>query len=307
MAYNLENFSDYISRENEVLTATLFAGGDVAKFARYMSGVKGSTEVPHFSGGATIQSGSCATPSGGSTGELVTLTVKNFTVYEEFCQDDLQNKFPNTVLAPGSNNAETPKEWEEALVDTKLSSIAEQLDELYWQGDTAGGVNNLFDGFLKQIDASSDVIDGNTAGITVATGINKSNVISIVEDVRSAAPAKVKRKKEFSILVGDDVFDLYIQALKDANLYHYTPEHDEGVLRIGGSGAMLKRQIGLDGTNRIVASVGENFIVGSDLENESEVADMWYDKTSDKTYLRVKAKSGVTIQNAGEIVEFTLV
>ena len=303
MAYNLDNFSDYIGRENEVLTAILFAGGDTAKFARYMSGIKGSTEIPHLSGTATLQAGSCATPSGGTTGNLVTLAVKPFTVYEEFCQDDLQTKFPNTVLAPGSNNADAPKEWEQALVDTKLASIAEQLELLYWQGDTAGSSHTLFDGFLKLIDAESAVINGNTSG---ATSITKANVVGLVDDMRVAAPAKVKRSKDFAILVGDDVFDMYIAAEKAANLYHYKPEHDEGVYRIGGSGAQLIRVYGLNGTDRMVASVGSNFVVGSDLENENQVADMWYDKTSDKTYLRVKAKSGVQIVNPEEIVEFTL-
>lgn len=307
MAYNLENFSDYIARENEVLTATLFAGGDTAKFARFMSGVKGSTEIPHLSGSANLQAGNCSTPQGGTTGDLVTLSVKPFTVYEEFCQDDLQTKFPNTVLAPGSNNAETPKEWEEALVDTKLSSIAEQLDITYWQGDVSGATNNLFDGFLKQIDAESSVVNGNTSGTPATTGITKSNVRGLVDDVRAAAPAKIKRSKDFSILVGDDVFDLYIAAEKEANMYHYKPEHDDGIYRIGGSGASLIRVYGLNETNRMVASVGANFVVGSDLENEDQVADMWYDKTSDKTYLRVKGKSGVSIVNPSEIVEFTLV
>jgi len=302
MAYDLTNFSDYIGRENEVLTATLFAGGDTAKFARYMSGIKGSTEIPQISGVATLQAGNCPTPSGTTAGDLVTLAVKPFTVYEEFCQDDLETKFPNTVLAPGSHNESAPKEWEQAIVDTKLSDISMQLELLYWQGDTAG-TYTLFDGFLKKIDADATVVDGNTSN---ATAITVANVIGLVSDMRVAAPSKVKRDKDFSVLVGDDVFDMYIAAEKAANLYHYAPEHDNGVYRIGGSGMTLIRVYGLDGTDRMVASVGRNFIVGSDVANEDQVADMWYDKTTDKTYMRVKGKAGVQIVNPAEIVEFTV-
>lgn len=303
MAYDLTNFSDYIGRENEVLTATLFAGGDTAKFARYMSGIKGSTEIPQLRGGANIQAGVCNTPDGSTAGDLVTISVKPFTVYESFCQDDLQTKFPNTVLAPGSNEVKAPKAWEEALVDSKLADIAEQLELLYWQGDTAGSDLNLFDGFLKKIDAAGAVIDGNTSG---ATEITVENVRGLVDAMRVAAPAKVKRDKDFVVVVGDDVFDKYIAAEKAANLYHYAPEHNDGVYRIGGSGMKLIRVYGLDGTDRMVASVGRNFVVGSDLENENQVADMWYDKTSDQTYLRTKGKAGVQIVNPQEIVEFTL-
>jgi hypothetical protein len=304
MAYDLENFNDFISRENEVLGATLFAGGDTAKFARFMSGIKGSTEVPYLSGQAKIQSGNCNTPSGDVVGDLVTLTVKPFTNYKSFCGDDLEQKFPATELAPGSyNNSNGSKPWEEKLVETELASISEQMELLYWQGDTAGSELNLFDGFIKQVDANADVLSGNTSS---ATEITKTNVKGLVEDMRDAVPAKVKRSKDFVIVVGDDVFDKYIQAEKADNLYHYAPEHSEGVYRIGGSGAMLIREYGLDSTDRMFASVGSNFIVGNDLEKDSEVAEMFYDQTTDKTYLRTKGKVGVTIQNANEIAEFTL-
>ena len=303
MAYDLTKFTDFIGRENEVLTSTLFAGGDTAKIARYMTGIKGSTEVPKISGKANIQKGTCNTPNGSTAGDLVKISVEPFTVYESFCADDLQTKFPNMVLAPGSNNADTPKEWEEALIEVKISDIAEQLELLYWQGDTTGTDHTLFDGFLKKIDAAG-AINGNTSG---ATEITKDNVKGLVEDMRTAAPAKVKRHKDFVIAVGDDVFDLYIQAEKEDNLYHYKPEHDEGTYRIGGSGATLQRVYGLDDQKRMVATIKQNLIIGSDLENEHAVADMWYDKTSDLTYFRVKAKVGVQIDNAtNEIVEFTL-
>lgn len=299
MAYDLTNFSDYIGRENEVLTKMLFAGGDTAKFARYMTGIKGSTEIPQLSGSSLLQAGNCAAPSGTTAGDLITIAVKPFTVYESYCADDLQTKFPNMVIAPGSNETSAPKAWEEALVDTKMASIAEQLEVMYWQGDTVA--SDLFDGFIKLIDGATGVIDGNPTDVA---SITKANVIALVDGVRSAAPAKIKRNKDFSIMVGDDIFDLYIAAEKDANMYHYKPEHEDGVYRIGGSGIKLVRVYGLEGTNRMFASVGSNFIVGSDVENESAVADMWYDKTSDLTHLRVKAKAGVQIVNPDEIVEF---
>ena len=304
MAYDVSSFTDFIQRDNQILTKTLFAGGDSAKFAMFMAGVKGSTTIPLISGNAQIQSGLCPTPSGSTAAELVTLAVSAWTVYEEFCQDDLETKFPNTILAPGSYNAEDGLvPWEEELVSTKLASIAEQLELTYWQGDTAG-TYSTFDGFIKQIDAAVGVVDGNTG--SVSGSITQANVKAVVDAVRAAAPTKVKRDSSFVILVGDDVFDTYIAKEKADNLYHYIPEHDNGVYKIGGSGATLIRTYGLDGTSRIFASVGRNFIIGSDVLNEDQIADVFYDRTDDKVYLRVKAKSGVTISNPEEIVEFTL-
>lgn len=305
MSYNVSAFSDYVARENATLTKTLFAGGDTAKVATKMSGVKGSTEVPHLSGAATLQAGNCPTPSGSRVASLVTLTVKPFTVYEDFCQADLETKFPNMVV--GSNNGDSLAPWQEVLIDTIISSINEQLELHYWQGDT-GGTYTLFDGFIKQIDAAGDAINGNPSGITSVTGIVDANVIDIVEGMyTNHTDAKVKRDKSFVILAGDDVFDLYIKALKAANLYHYAPEHDNGEIKIGGSGVTLVRVYGLDGTDRLFSSVGRNFVIGADADGEENIADVFYDKKEDKMYVRVKGKAGVTISNSDEIAEFTLV
>lgn len=307
MAYDVTNFSDYVAKENATLTKTLFAGGDTGKFAMKMAGVKGSTKVPHLSGAATLQAGSCASPSGSRVATEVTLSVEPFTVYEDFCQDDLQSKFPNIVIGAGSNNGDSLGSWEGTLVETIMASINETLELTYWQGNTAAGSYQLFDGFIKQIDAAVGTVDGNPTGITAATGITSANVIDIVEGMHTAAPSKVKRDATFSIMVGDDVFDMYIKALKAANLYHYAPEHDNGVYKIGGSAATLYRVYGLDGTDRLFASVGRNFILGADVEDEKDVADVFYDRTTDKMNVRVKAKAGVAVANADEIVEFSLV
>lgn len=305
MSYDVTNFQDFVNRENEFLTATLFAGGDTAKFARFMGGIKGKSSVPHIGSSAILQAGNCKTPSGDTDINEVFIEVKPFTVFEGFCQDDLQTKFPNMVLAPGSSNADSPSGWEEKIVETKVASIQETLELTYWQGDTVG-TYTLFDGFIKLIDASGVAIDGNTGAVAALTGITKANVIDIVDAVYTASPAKVKRSGELVITVGDDVFDLYIAAQKAANLYHYDAEHDNGVLKIGGSRGTLQRIYGLDGTDRIFAGRGSSFVVGSDVVEEENVMKVWYDETDDKLYMRTKGKAGVTIVNPEEVVEFTL-
>lgn len=302
MSYNLDNFTEFVNRESQALTATLFMGGDSAKVAMYMGGVKGKTEVPKMAGTATLQKGTCKTPSGETVVSTTTIEVEPWTFFESFCEDDLQNKFPNMVLAKGSSNSDTPQGWQETIVELKVASINETLELTYWQGDTAG-TYNLFDGWLKRIDAATGVIAGNTSG---ATEINKTNVISLVDDMYVAAPAKVKRAGNLSINVGDDVFDLYIAALKAANLYHYSAEHEDGTLKIGGNRGILQRQYGLNGTDRMIAVGGQHLIIGADVIDEGQVMKIWYSEDDDKVYFRSKAKSGVTIDNPEEIVEFTL-
>lgn len=302
MSYDVSSFTDYVGRENEFLTATLFSGGDTGKFARFMTNVKGKTSIPKIDGDATIQKGTCKSASGETDITEYFIEVTQWEYYEGFCEDDLQKKFPNTVLAPGSSNADAPAKWQETVIDVKVASIQKTLELTYWQGDTAG-TYTLFDGFIKQIDADGSAVTGNTSS---ATEITKTNVIGLVDDMIAASDVDVKEADDYAIYVGNDVFDLYIQAVKDANLYHNSAENDGQTYKIGGSGKMLRKVRGLNGTDRMFAGRGSSFVVGMDVENEEEIIKVWYSEDDDLVYFRTKAKSGVTPVNIDEIVEFTL-
>jgi hypothetical protein len=306
MAYDVTGFSDYVAREVKPLTKALFIGGDTGKFAMMQAGVKGSMKIPLVTGTTTLQAGNCPTPSGDDVITEVTITVAPFTVYKSYCQADLEDKLPNQVIGAGSHNTDQLKPWEETLVDVAVAGINQTLELTYWQGNTVSGSYQLFDGFIKLIDAGA-AVNGNPTGITAITGITAANVIGIVDGMYTAAAIDVKRSEDFVILVGDDVFDLYIAAQKTANQYHYDAEHDNGVYKIGGSAATLQRVRGLAATDRLFAGRGADFIVGADVESEEQAAEVWYDKTDDKMYLRFKGKAGVVPANIDQIVEFTLV
>ena len=302
MAYDVSAFTDYVGRENDFLTSTLFSGGDTGKFARFMTGVKGKTSIPKIDGDATIQKGTCKTASGDTDITEYFIEVEQWEYFEGFCEDDLQNKFPNTVLAPGSSNSDAPPQWQEKVVDVKVASIQKTLELTYWQGDTAG-TYTLFDGFLKLIDADGNAVDGNT---TSATAITAANVVGLVDAMINASDVDVKEADDFAVLVGNDTFSLYIQALKTANNYHFSPENDGQTYMIGGSNIVLRKVRGLNGTDRMFAGRGSAFVVGMDVEAEEEIFNIWYSEDDDLLYFRTKAKSGVVPVNVDEIVEFTL-
>ena len=302
MAYDVSAFTDYVGRENDFLTSTLFSGGDTGKFARFMTGVKGKTSIPKIDGDATIQKGTCKTASGDTDITEYFIEVEQWEYFEGFCEDDLQNKFPNTVLAPGSSNSDAPPQWQEKVVDVKVASIQKTLELTYWQGDT-DGTYTLFDGFLKLIDADGNAVDGNT---TSATAITAANVVGLVDAMINASDVDVKEADDFAVLVGNDTFSLYIQALKTANNYHFSPENDGQTYMIGGSNIVLRKVRGLNGTDRMFAGRGSAFVVGMDVEAEEEIFNIWYSEDDDLLYFRTKAKSGVVPVNIDEIVEFTL-
>lgn len=303
MAYDVTNFNDFIARESKPLTKALFMGDNTGLYSRVMTNVKGSTSVPHIGGEAVLQKGNCKTPSGTSTITEVILTVQPLVFAESVCTDDLQDKFPNTVLASGSNTeGDQPKEFEDVYIEQKISSIGKTLAMTYWQGNVSSGSYQSFDGFIKKIDAGSP-IEGNTSS---ATAITKANVLGLVEDLITETPVDVQESEWFTIYVGIDTFNKYISALKAANLYHFDPRNSNKVYQIEEFNATLVGVRGLSGTDRMFAGSAMDFVIGNDLPEDEKVMKVIYDETDDTTVFRTKLKAGITLANIDEIVEFTV-
>lgn len=303
MAYNVSQINDVIKREKEVLTSTLFAGGDTSKFARYIHNIKGSTEITALESEAVLQEGNCSAPSGDVTGKNYELKVKQFTNFKKYCNDDLMTKFPYSELAPGSYSKSAPKAWEEALVASEMASINKQLEMNMWRGDVAGTTYTKFDGYIKLVDASGVAINGNTSG---AAAITVDNVLDLVEDLIDAAPVDVRESDDFIVVVGSDVFRKYTRALKKANLFHHSvDEVKNGEYNIAGTSARLISVRGLEGSDRMFATRGSHFVIGDDLADEANQIEMIEDPVSDFSYIKTKFKVGVTTVNNEEFVEFT--
>jgi len=49
-----------------------------------------------------------------------------------------------------------------------------------------------------------------------------------------------------------------------------------------------------------------NFVIGTDLQNDYENYQLWYEQKDDKIYTRLKYKLGTQIKFGSEMVEFTL-
>lgn len=307
MAYTLTDFTDYVEREGKFLSPSLFSGGDTGRFAFFMGGVKGKTEIPTIDGEATLQASTCTTTTTGTTTVgLYSIEVTQWSMYEKFCNQDLQAKLPKSMLAPGSNNHETPKAMEEVIIENKIASINKQLEITYWQGDTSGATYTLFDGFIKQFDAATGgaaPIDGNPDDITAVT---VSNIEAVVDAIILLSPEDVKDKDDYVVLLGNDWFDMYIQAMKNKNNYHYNADNDGKTYRISGSDKVIQKVRGLSGTSRIFAGRGSQLVVGSDLEGEENKIEIFYWQEDKTIRMRVEAKSGVRATYTQEWVQFTL-
>lgn len=313
MAFDVSTLANYTEQnKQELITSSVFGAKTQSRIASkgtIMTGVKSSETINIMETNATFQAGGgCGFNASGTTAITQrAVTVGKIKVHEALCPKDLESKYTQSMLPLGSQPDKIP--FEQLYSEKKAALIAAQLETALWQGDTASGNANLarFDGFIKLIDAASGVVDGNTGGVTVATGITEANVRAIVNGVYKAIPVKLLDKDDLEIVCGWDVFRTFIMAMVSANLYHYDAASTDGEIVIPGTNTKLVALNGLNGTNRIFALRWSNMYLGTDLENEEEKFEIFHAKEADQIRFMAEWKTGVNFAFPDEITSFKLV
>lgn len=309
MAFNVSGLTNYTNeQQSELLVKALF-GGKTAKVlqaaGQVQPGIKSASKLALLGSTVYFQADGCGySPSGTTTLSQRTLTVGAVKVEETLCPKSLEAKWMQTLIAPGSP---TSLPFEEQIGMEKAAVIAEQIGSTIWAGDTTSGDPNLnkFDGFIKIISGASPVL-GN-ANPTTFTSITVSNVGNIIDQIYGAIPGRVASKTDLVCWVGVDTFKLMLLNLKNANLFHYTPEAAMDMEMVyPGTNMKVIAVGGLNGTNKIVAGSLSNFFLGTDLMNEEEDYKFWYSQDNDEVRFRATFKYGVQVAYPGEIVYFTL-
>ena len=276
-----------------------------------LTGVKSSASIPLMDTDAVFGTQSCSfDASGTTTFSQRTVTVGKIKVEEKICPKDLEAYFTQEALKAGSTYEDFGSaDFQKAYLEKKNARIAAQLETAIWQGDTSSGTANLnkFDGLIKLIDAGSPV-DANVSGFTgvaTITTLDKDNVISAFKGVRKAIPAQFKGKPGYKIFCGFDVWELYQQALIDANNFHYTAVDQVNYeLTIPGTTLKVVADHGLDGTGDIYGLYMPHVVLAVDLEDEETNYKMWYSEDNNDVRFRVEFKIGVNVAYTAECVKF---
>jgi hypothetical protein len=145
--------------------------------------------------------------------------------------------------------------------------------------------------------------------VLATTGITSSNVRGIITNVWQSIPAAVKGKDDMVVFVGWDVYETYIGALIEANLYHYTADNKSqsaGEILIPGTNYKMIAVHGLDSQNRIFALQVSNMYLGCDVLGEEDRFEIFFAKEADEVRFMAEWKTGVQVAFPAEIVQFTL-
>ena len=132
----------------------------------------------------------------------------------QLCKYDFVNDWEAQSMGYGLGQTLPPK-FSDFLIAHVASEVAQNTEFCIWQGDTAAGTNNSFDGFEKLIAASAAAGDIPAAQQVAAVGggLTSLNITDELSKVVDAIPAALYGKEDLFLYIGTQAAKLYVQAL----------------------------------------------------------------------------------------------
>jgi len=312
MAFNVTGLTNYTKTNEQMLIVKSFFTPKTATYMQKLTGVKFAMQVPSltddFYWGA---GGTCGflSASGDTTISTRNLTVAPIKIEKSWCIADLEKKYTQLMLSPGSQYESLPGGIDEAFMNYIMGSQGEKVEIALWQSVSGGGSSDYtskFDGLIQIIGAATGVVNANASPyITTVTAISASNVIAVLQAIYAAIPVQVLDKEDLRIFIGTDISRLYQTALTNANLFSFIPNPDGlSEYYLHGTNVKIVPVPGLSATNKLYAIRSSNMFMGVDLENEEEEMKTWYSQDYDSVFMRMKFKLGTQISQPTEIVKF---
>ena len=232
----------------------------------------------------------------------------------QLCKYDFVNDWEAQSMGYGLGQTLPPK-FSDFLIAHVASEVAQNTEFCIWQGDTAAGTNNSFDGFEKLIAASAAAGDIPAAQQVAAVGggLTSLNIIDELSKVVDAIPAALYGKEDLFLYIGTQAAKLYVQALGGfganglgangvANMG--TQWWNNGSLSI--SGVKIFVSPGLS-DNKMYVAQRSNLYFGTGLLNstqEVKVLDMSDLDASNNVRMVMRFTSAVQFGIASDLVEY---
>jgi hypothetical protein len=310
--FDTANLTAYVDQTNlELFTKAVFSNATSQYLSgQVQSGIKYKEQINYMDVDVTLRakSGCGLTSSGEVIFDKKEIEVKTFYDQKTFCPSDLETFYTQQFLPAGSIYENMP--IEAAFAEYYSAKVAAAVEVLLWQGVT-GGASGVI-GLNQVIDAASGVINGNPTSITTGTGITTGNVIGIFNGMVTLIPNALAGQTDLEFVCGWDTFRKLLQAYFTLNNFHYGATEEAspyatGSIIIPSFGLRVTALHGLTGTNRIHLTRKSNYVIGTDVPNEYESLDVFYERKDNTIIARIVAKLGTQIKFGTELVTFKLV
>jgi len=262
---------------------------------------------------AIVQSASCDfDPQSTITLTERIIEPKELQVNLQLCKYDFVNDWEAQSMGYGLGQTLPPK-FSDFLIAHVASEVAQNTEFCIWQGDTAAGSNNSFDGFEKLIAAAATAGDIPAAQQVTGTTLTSANIIDEMSKVVDAIPAALYGKEDLFVYVPTQAAKLYVTALGGfganglgangvANMG--TQWWNNGSLSINGVKIFVCPGMS---NNKMYAAQRSNLYFGTGLlnsTNEVKVLDMADLDGSNNVRMILRFTSAVQFGIASDLVEY---
>ena len=275
MAYTIESLDtrlkNYLETSGvEVLTKALF-NSESAKYFQIQTGVTAETPIIRLDSSITLADAStCGFEATGSdTFSNRLLSPKFLKVNKEFCPKTLLKTWAHSDVRMNALGETLP--FEELLINNNINELAKVNERLIWEGDTTSGTGNmlLMDGIITIAKKDENTVKQEKGSDTIWQRVQK---------IWLALPAEIADKATIFMSIAN--YKQLIVELMNANNFHVFEEY-QGTYEMTMPGANVKIK-GVSGitSDTILATFEENLYLGVDGENDNEVVDLYFDKSS---------------------------
>lgn len=300
--YDISKLAAYVKTNADVILKDVVLGsveGDSVANMRKQLGVKTKEKLNYLNVTPALQSGKdCGFNASGSTVfSDRDITVKTIKAQDEYCDRDLLGKFAESLVNIAAGKETLP--FEAQIVDEVVKGIRKQVEKIVWQGDTTLGI----DGLIKIADTGGADATS-TVNVSIAKG---TDIYEAVKAVYLAIPEELLDKAFIGLSPAN--FRAFTQAMVEKNYFHYSGPQDANVNEFifPGSNVKVKSIQGLSGVNdKIYASVWDNLVYGTDLLNDEEVVNAWYDPNTELFRYTIRFNAGVSTLFPDEVVLGTI-
>jgi len=301
MAFNIVTNTYNGEASKEFYSAALHQSGTITGgHVTILPNVKSKIALRKADVGSILQPDGCDfVASGDIILDERTLEVTPMMLNMEVCVTDLENTWVSRNMSAGSD-ATIPASENAMFLDLMAKSVGNQLEKLFWAGDTAGAAPiNLMDGLLKIAGA-----DLGTAKVPAPIAITSANVLAELARGYNLIPDGILMSSNLRLYVSTSVFRAYTEAMNaigGSNVYNI----QAGFNQVFYKGIEVLPAQGMGTASRYVFAEKTNIAFGTDLVSDItdvRVINMSETTGANKVRFVARMKAGVQYGVSSEIV-----
>ena len=303
MAFNVSALADFNNEVAGKIVLDTVYKGNTAEYVSIQEGIKYQEPINLVSVTPYAQGGDSVTSFTGS----VDFTQRNITVTKRTFLDSmnlqaLTSKYLGISALPEGSYEETFALLNDVTSDL-VKKVQQDNDNFIWNAVSgsaySAGLTPIGDGLLQ-------IISGSTSGVNTAAGVG-ANVITgstayaQLTDMLAAENANVLDAEDLTFFMGTSVFQRIISGLTTQNLFHFDPttvERRGGFYEVplpGYPNVKIVGTWGLRDSERVVLGPASDAFVGTDLINDTNNFQLWYDINTDTLRYRLRNKLGMQV------------